>query len=103
IPHHVPFPVDDSDVCLILLSDLLKHPFDPTLASMHRVFHHGVSPPVKLVPPVAPQGPPRCLCDWGVHSLACSSTYPYLGPAVRNCGPGCTTKEEHSRDGASLS
>src|SRR5262249_38523842 len=55
IPHHVPFPVDDSDVCLILLSDLLKHPFDPTLASMYRVFHHDVSPPVKLVPPRHPR------------------------------------------------
>src|SRR5215475_5103462 len=55
IPHHVPFPVDDSDVCLILLSDLLEHPFDPTLASMYWVFHHGVSPPVKLVPPQHPR------------------------------------------------
>src|SRR5215831_1282172 len=45
IPHHVPFPLDDGDACLILLSDLLKQPFDPTLANMHWVFHHGVSPP----------------------------------------------------------
>src|SRR5262245_52825663 len=65
IPHHVPFPLDDSDVCLILLSDLLKQPFDPTLANMQGVFHHGVSPPVKLVPPSAPQGPPRCLHNRG--------------------------------------
>ena len=33
IPHHVPFPLDDNDACLILLSDLPKQPFDPTLTN----------------------------------------------------------------------
>ena len=55
IPHHVPVPLDDGDVCLRLLSDLRNQPFDPTLTNMQWVLHHGVAPPAKPAPPQHPR------------------------------------------------
>jgi len=78
-------PLDDGNACVILLSDLLKEPFDPTLplcsGSCTMASHLPHSQP-----PSAPQGAPGGVPTRRAHGLSYSSIYLMPGapcPAMR--------------------